>query len=314
MFYRKILRESALLPASRAEQAFPFARQGNRTVLIRTPARPILGIDAVAANRKEESNMADFENRTITGRSATEAGLYDAGLRAYMLRVYNYMLIGLVLTGLTAFSFYSAAVTLDPSQAAAKMQNGVMLTGFGVTLFASPLQWVLMLAPLGMVLWLNFRLQKMSFGGAQAAFWIFAGLMGASLSSIFMIYAGMSIARIFFITAAAFGGLSLYGYTTGKNLSGFGSFLIMGVWGLVIASLINMFFHSPMITWIVSVAGVGIFAGLTAYDTQRIKEMYYAVGGNEAVAGKSAIMGALALYLDFINLFLSLLQLLGDRR
>jgi uncharacterized protein len=253
--------------------------------------------------------MADFDNRTIQGRVATDAGLYDTGLRAYMLRVYNYMLIGLVLTGLTAYSFYTASAVADP--VTGKLLG---LTSFGALLYGSPLRYVLMLAPLGLVLLLNVRLQKMSTGGAQVAFWVFAGLMGASLATIFMVYTGVSIARVFFITAAAFGGLSLYGYTTKKDLTGIGSFLIMGVWGLVIASLINMFLHSSMMTWIVSVAGVGIFAGLTAYDTQRIKEMYYAVGGNEATIGKVAILGALALYLDFINLFISLIQLLGDRR
>jgi uncharacterized protein len=254
-------------------------------------------------------NMADFDNRTIRARTATDAGLYDAGLRAYMLRVYNYMLIGLVLTGLTAYSFYTAAVVTDPATGAI-----LGLSSFGAVLYGSPLRYVLMLAPLGLVLFLNARLSRMSFGGAQAMFWIFAGLMGASLATIFMVYTGVSIAKVFFITSAAFGGLSLYGYTTKKSLSGWGSFLIMGVWGVVIASVINIFFQSSMMAWIVSMAGVGIFAGLTAYDTQRIKEMYYVGGGNDAAVGKIAVMGALALYLDFINLFISLLQLLGGRR
>lgn len=257
--------------------------------------------------------MADFENRTIRGQTATDAGVYDAGLRAYMLRVYNYMLIGLVLTGLTAYSFFSVSVTTDPALAVATMKNGVMLTSFGRTLFASPLQWVLIFAPLGLVLLINARLQKMSVSGAQAMFWIFAGLMGASLATIFMVYTGASIARVFFVTAASFGGLSLYGYTTKKDLSAFGSFLIMGVWGLIIASVVNIFFHSPMMMWVISVIGVGVFAGLTAYDTQRIKEMY-SNGDGEVVAGKKAIMGALALYLDFINMFIFLLQLMGSRR
>ena len=256
--------------------------------------------------------MADYDDRMIRGQAA-EVGALDAGLRAYMLRVYNYMLVGLVLTGLTAYSVYSTATTADPATAAATLKNGVMLTSFGVTLYTTPLQWLFMLAPLGAVLFINARMQRMSVGGAQSAFWIFAGLMGVSFSTIFVIYAASSIAQVFFITAAAFGGLSLYGYTTKTSLSGIGSFLIMGVWGLVIAMIVNMFLQSPMIMWVMSVAGVGIFAGLTAYDTQRIKEMY-AVGDDGTLAGKKSIMGALALYLDFINMFQFLLFLMGGRR
>jgi FtsH-binding integral membrane protein len=256
--------------------------------------------------------MADFDNRIIRGQAA-EAGAIDAGLRAYMLRVYNYMLVGLVLTGLTAYGVYSAATTVDPASAVTTLKNGVMLTSFGVTLYTTPLQWLFMLAPLGAVLYINFRFQKMSVAGAQSAFWIFAGLMGVSFSTIFVIYAASSIAQVFFITAAAFGGLSLYGYTTKTDLSPIGSFLIMGVWGLVIAMVVNMFLQSPMMMWVMSVAGVGIFAGLTAYDTQRIKSMY-SVGDDGTLAGKKSIMGALALYLDFINMFQFLLFLMGGRR
>jgi FtsH-binding integral membrane protein len=256
--------------------------------------------------------MADFDNRIIRGQAA-EAGALDAGLRAYMLRVYNYMLVGLVLTGLTAYGVYSTATTVDPAAAAATLKNGVMLTSFGVTLYTTPLQWLFMLAPLGAVIYINMRLQRMSVAGAQSAFWIFAGLMGVSFSTIFVIYAAASIAQVFFITAAAFGGLSLYGYTTKTSLSGIGSFLIMGVWGLIIAMIVNMFMQSPMMMWVMSVAGVGIFAGLTAYDTQRIKEMYSA-NDDGTLAGKKSIMGALALYLDFINMFQFLLFLMGGRR
>jgi len=256
--------------------------------------------------------MADFDNRIIRGQ-AVEAGAIDAGLRSYMLRVYNYMLVGLVLTGLTAYGVYSVATTVDPHTAVATLRNGVMLTSFGVTLYTTPLQWLFMLAPLGAVLYINFRLQKMSVAGAQSAFWIFAGLMGVSFSTIFVIYAAASIAQVFFITAAAFGGLSLYGYTTKTSLSAIGSFLIMGVWGLIIAMVVNIFLQSPMMMWVMSVAGVGIFAGLTAYDTQRIKEMY-SVNDDGTMAGKKSIMGALALYLDFINMFQFLLYLMGGRR
>ncbi len=256
--------------------------------------------------------MADSNNPVLRGQ--TGAGvIVDAGLRAYMLRVYNYMLVGLLLTGITSYAFYTASVTTDHALAAATLRNGVMLTSFGVTLYTSPLQWLVMLAPLGVVMFISFRIQHLSVGGAQAAFWIFAGLMGISLSTIFMVYASASIAQVFFITAAAFGGLSLWGYTTKSDLSGLGSFLVMGVWGLIIASLVNLWLQSPMTMWVISVAGVGIFAGLTAYDTQKIKEMYY-VGDDGTVAGKKSIMGALTLYLDFINMFMFLLRLLGDRR
>ena len=256
--------------------------------------------------------MADYDDRMIRGQ-VDEAGAIDAGLRAYMLRVYNYMLVGLVLTGLTAYGVYSTATTVDPAAAVATLKNGVMLTSFGVTLFGTPLKWLFMLAPLGAVLYINARLQRMSMAGAQSAFWIFAGLMGVSFSTIFVIYAASSIAQVFFITAAAFGGLSLYGYTTKRDLSPIGSFLIMGVWGILIAMFVNFFLMSPMIMWVMSVAGVGIFAGLTAYDTQRIKEMYSA-NDDGTLAGKKSIMGALALYLDFINMFQFLLFLMGGRR
>jgi FtsH-binding integral membrane protein len=252
--------------------------------------------------------MADFETNRGVFSTRTDAGAYDAGLRKYMLRVYNLMFLALVVTGATAYFVFNMAVGVDP-------ETGRMgLTGLGQTLFMSPLKWVVIFAPLGMVLFINMRLNRMSVAGAQAAFWIFSGLIGLSMASIFLLYTAMSIAQVFFVTAAAFGGLSLYGYTTQRSLSGMGSFLIMGVWGILIASVVNIFLHSGMMSWIISVAGVGIFAGLTAYDTQRIKEMYYQVGGDETVAGKMAIMGALALYLDFINMFQFLLSLMGNRR
>lgn len=248
--------------------------------------------------------MADFDR---IARSQTDVSAIDAGLRKYMLRVYNYMLIALVVTGLTAYAVFNASVATDP-------ETGRMaLTDLGRTLFTSPLRWVLMFAPLGMVLFINARLRAMSLGGAQLAFWVFSGLIGLSMATIFLVFTATSIAQVFFITAAAFGGLSLYGYTTRKSLSGLGSFLIMGVWGLLIASVVNIFMQSGMMSWVISVAGVGIFAGLTAYDTQRIKEMYYE-GDGEVIAGKKAILGALALYLDFINMFQFLLSLIGNRR
>jgi FtsH-binding integral membrane protein len=186
------------------------------------------------------------------------------------------------------------------------------LTSFGYALFASPLKWVVLLAPLGMVFFLSARIHKMSAASGQIAFYVFAALMGLSLSSIFLVYTGASIGRVFFITAAAFGALSLWGYTTKRDLSGMGSFLVMGLFGIIIASLVNLFLGSTMVQFVVSVLGVLIFSGLTAYDTQRIKEMYYALDDSDTM-GRKAILGALSLYLDFINLFTMLLSLFGNR-
>jgi FtsH-binding integral membrane protein len=251
--------------------------------------------------------MADYDSNRLYRAPTAATGMIDAGLRSYMLRVYNYMMLALVVTGLTAYGVFSASVTADP-------ETGRMaLTGLGATLFTSPVKWVVIFAPLGMVLFLNARFQRMSVAGVQMAFWVFSGLIGLSMALIFMIYTASSIAQVFFVTAAAFGGLSLYGYTTKKDLTAMGSFLIMGVWGLLIASVVNIFLHSSMMSWVVSVAGVGIFAGLTAYDTQKIKEMYYE-GDSDVVASKKAILGSLALYLDFINMFQFLLALMGNRR
>ena len=225
---------------------------------------------------------------TITG--ARE--VIDEGLRAYMLRVYNYMASGLAITGVVAYA----------------TANSPLIE----VLFGTPLLWVVMLAPLGMVFYLSARIHKMSFARAQTMFWIYAGLMGLSLASIFIIYTGASIARVFFITASLFGAMSLYGYTTKKDLTGWGSFLFMGLIGIIIAMVVNMFLASAMMDFVISVVGVLIFTGLTAYDTQKIKEIYYEGDGHE-IAGKKSIMGALRLYLDFINLFIMLLHLFGNR-
>jgi FtsH-binding integral membrane protein len=251
--------------------------------------------------------MADFDRQyqthAQTGARA-EAPAVDKGLRAYMLSVYNYMAAGIGITGLVAYvTFYYAVVHTTA---------GLQLTEFGTFMFTSPFRWVVMLAPLGMVFYLSARVGHMSLSAAQIAFWVFAGLMGLSLASIFMVYTGESISRVFFITAASFGALSLWGYTTRKDISGWGSFLIMGLIGIIIASIVNIFLGSSALQFAVSVIGVLVFAGLTAYDTQRIKEMYFA-GDGAAVIGRKAIMGALSLYLDFINLFLMLLQLFGNR-
>jgi hypothetical protein len=221
-----------------------------------------------------------------------------------MLRVYNYMAAGVAITGVVAYVTFMMAVVQTPA--------GMQLTQFGSAIFTSPLKWLVMLAPLGMVFFLSARMNRMSVGAAQMAFWAFAGLMGLALASIFMVYAGESITRVFFISAAAFGGLSLYGYTTKKDLSGWRSFLIMGLIGILIAMVVNIFLASSAMQFAISVIGVLVFSGLTAYDTQKIKEMYYE-GDGSAVMGKKAIMGALRLYLDFINLFVMLLSLFGNR-
>jgi FtsH-binding integral membrane protein len=246
--------------------------------------------------------MAQPDNRYAQSVAAARTGVaVDEGLRSYMLGVYNYMAAGVALTGIVAYLTYAMAV-----------QDG-QLTSFGQTLYTSPLRWVVMLAPLGFVFFLGFRIQQMSVGAAQAAFWLFAAVMGVSLSSIFLVFTGQSITQIFFITAATFGALSLWGYTTKRDISGWGSFLFMGVVGVVIASLVNLFLQSSGLQFAISVIGVLVFAGLTAYDTQRIKDGYLMVRHDAAMVAKSAIMGALSLYLDFINMFVMLLQLFGNR-
>ena len=252
--------------------------------------------------------MAQFDNRYAQPQTGSRVDTHaiDQGLRAYMLSVYNYMAIGVGITGVVAYVFFMLAVTQDPATGAKALSE------FGRVLFVSPLKWVVMLAPLGMVFLISARINKMSVSAAQLSFWVFAALMGASLSSIFLVYGHGSIARVFFITAIAFGSLSLWGYTTKKDISGWGSFLFMGLIGIILASVVNIFLGSSALQFAVSVIGVLVFAGLTAYDTQQIKEMYYE-GDGEAVMGRKAIMGALRLYLDFINLFLMLLRLFGGR-
>ena len=264
--------------------------------------------------------MAEIDNRYALGGTAARTGVaVDEGLRAYMLRVYNYMAAGIALTGVVAYIIFTYSVTTDPALAAnaggriMQLHRGMYLTPLGQTLFTTPLMYVLIFAPLAFVFFLAWRVQTMSVGAAQIAFWLFAAVMGASLSSIFLRYTATSITQVFFITAAAFAGLSLYGYSTARDLSGWGAFLIMGVIGLVVASLVNLFLQSSAVQFAISVIGVLIFSALTAYDTQRIKELYYTVAGNASAAGKAAIMGALSLYLDFINMFTSFLYLFGDR-
>jgi len=257
--------------------------------------------------------MAELRNyQSQTGSAGRADAAIDEGLRAYMLKVYNLMALGLVITGVAALATVMMATTNDPASAVATLGNGKMLTSVGTALYGSPLRWVVMLAPLGMVFFLSARVHTMSVSGAQTAFWVFAALMGLSLSSIFLVYTSASIVQTFFITAASFGALSLWGYTTKRDLTGMGTFLFMGLIGLIIAMVVNIFLASPAMQFAISAIGVLIFAGLTAYDTQKIKEMYFE-GDDVLVAGRKAIMGALTLYLDFINLFTFLLQFMGNR-
>jgi FtsH-binding integral membrane protein len=247
--------------------------------------------------------MAQFDPRSAASAYPTRTGaVVDEGLRSYMLGVYNYMAAGVALTGVAAYVTSMMAVGADGQ-----------LTAFGTALYASPLKWVVMLAPLAFVFFLSFRIEKMSVGAAQLTFWLFAAVMGVSLSSIFLVFTGQSIAQIFFITAATFGALSLWGYTTKRDISAWGSFLFMGLIGIILASIVNIFLQSSGLQFAISVIGVLVFAGLTAYDTQRIKDGYFMVAGNAEAMGRSAIMGALALYLDFINMFMMLLNLFGNR-
>ena len=236
--------------------------------------------------------MANPIGRRVQTQASTAVDI-DVGLRAHMLRVYNYMVGGLGITGLVAFATANSPALFN-------------------AIYGTPLAWVVMLAPLGMVLFLSFRVHKMSFATAQMTFWAFAAVMGLSLATIFIIYTGTSITRVFSITASTFATMSLFGYTTKRDLSGFGSFLMMGLIGIIIAMAVNIFLASTMMDFVISVLGVLIFTGLTAYDTQKIKQMYYEGDTNET-SGKKAIMGALRLYLDFINLFLMLLRLFGSR-
>lgn len=250
-----------------------------------------------------------------------DAARYDAGLRSYMLGIYNHMTLALAISALVALGVAMMSITTDAGQAArtatgavATIGGGRFLTSFGFTLFATPLKYVFMLAPLGFILVLSFRFERMSYSSLLLTFWAFAAVMGVSLGSIFLIYQVGSIVQVLFITAAAFGSLSLVGYTTKKDLSGFGKFLIMGLIGLILASLVNLFMQSSALQFAVNVIGVLIFAGLTAYDTQRLKQEYDVIAGDEAVMAKYSLMGALSLYLNFINMFQMLLALFGQRQ
>lgn len=254
--------------------------------------------------------MAQYDTRPRVAGSRTDSAI-DQGLRSYMIGVYNYMAGGVLLTGLVAFALFSFLTTNDPSMAASKLRNGVMLTQMGQSVYGSSFWLIVAFAPLAFILFMSFA--RTSTATAQAMFWAFAVVMGLSMSTIFIRYTGQSIVQMFFITSAAFAGLSLYGYTTKKDLTGWGSFLIMGLIGIILASIVNLFMQSGAMAFAISVIGVLIFAGLTAYDTQRIKDEYYVVAGNQDAMARASIFGALALYLDFVNMFQMLLALFGNR-
>jgi len=248
--------------------------------------------------------MANWQDPQTTGVNAATVGVpraaRDVGLRSYMLSVYNYMASGVLLTGIVAMLFaQSSLVNLIVNPATGQ---------------ATPLFWVALFAPLAIVFILGFGINRISTRAAQALFWVYAALIGVQFSSLFLVYTGTSIAQAFFATAAAFLGLSLYGYTTKRDLSAMGTFLIMGVVGILVALVLNMFLRSPGLDLAISAIGVLVFAGLTAYDAQKIKSIYFAVAGNGEAMAKSAVIGALNLYLDFINMFLFLLRLFGSRR
>jgi len=248
-----------------------------------------------------------------TGAVGRAAARVDEGLRTHMLGVYNYMAAGVAFTGLVAYLIANLAVTTDPSLAVATLGNGKLLTSLGKTLYSPPMNYVLMFAPLAFVLVLSFGIHKLSTAATHLAFWAFAAVMGVSISSIFLIYTGASITQIFFVTAAAFAGLSLWGYTTKKDISGWGSFLIMGVVGIIIAAIVNIWLQSGALQFAISCITVLVFAGLTAYDTQRIKDTYMVIRDDATMVAKASIMGALSLYLDFINMFMAMLSLFGSR-
>jgi hypothetical protein len=272
--------------------------------------------------------MSDLERNSATapfGQTIGRAGTIavDQGLRAYMLHIYNYMVLGLAITGLAALGIYVLSVTGDAASAMKILRNGaqipvpvgksLFMTPIGYYVFVSPLKWAIMLAPLALVFVISFGIERLRPATSQVLFWLFAALMGLSLGSIFLVFTHTSIVRVFFITAASFGALSLWGYTTQRDLTGMGSFLLMGLFGIILASLVNLFMASSALQFAISVVGVLVFAGLTAWDTQRLKNEYIYAAMDGETAERSAILGALSLYLNFINLFTLLLQLLGQR-
>lgn len=260
--------------------------------------------------------MAQIDNRYVHGASASRAGTavgVDAGLRAHMLRVYNYLAAGIALSAVLAYAVFSMAVATEPGTAVATLRNGVQLTEFGRTMFASGWIMGIKLAPLGLLLVLMFTAHRLSTFGTQVAYWSLVTLIGIGASTAFIQYKLGSVGQVFAITALSFAALSLWGYTTKKDLSGWGSFLFMGLVGIILAGLVNIFFQSSALQFAISCIGVLVFAGLTAYDTQRIKDEYYMMVGDAAAMSKAAVWGALSLFLDFVNMFQMLLSLFGNR-
>ncbi|TFL18864.1 Bax inhibitor-1/YccA family protein [Jannaschia formosa] len=259
--------------------------------------------------------MAQFDALRTGSISGARAAEIDEGLRAHMNKVYGTMSVGMLITFAAAWAISGLATTTDPSLAVGQIGTDTYLTATGAAIYTSPLRWVIMFAPLIFVFGLSAAINRISAAAAQTAFYAFAAVMGLSISSIFLVFTGTSIAQIFLITAIAFASLSLYGYTTKKDLSAMGTFLMMGLIGLIVAMLVNLFLQSSGLAFAISAIGVLIFAGLTAYDTQRIKTEYvaHAAHGDTEWLGKSAIMGALSLYLNFINMFMMLLSLFGQR-
>ncbi|WP_283177466.1 Bax inhibitor-1/YccA family protein [Gemmobacter sp. 24YEA27] len=257
--------------------------------------------------------MAQYE--TVRGVGVGARAQIDEGLRAHMNKVYGLMSVAMLITAAIAWGISGLTTTTDPSLAVAEIRNGTYLTQFGYTLFASPLKWVIMFLPLVMVFAFGALVNRLSVASAQLFFYVYAAAMGLSLSWIFIVFTGGSIASTFLVTSISFLALSLYGYLTKRDLSGMGTFLMMGLVGLIVAMVVNMFLQSEGLAFAIPVIGVLIFAGLTAYDTQNIKNTYiqHAVTGDQEWLGKAAIMGALSLYLDFINLFMFLLQFMGNR-
>lgn len=274
--------------------------------------------------------MAEFDGNVTGGGlssgnavSFAEAAAIDAGLQAYMLQIYNYMGLGLAITGVAALGIYWLSVTPDLGAAAkivhggtelpARLANNLYLTQIGYAVFVSPFKWIAILSPFGLVFALSFGIERLRPAAAQVLFWVYAALVGLSLGSIFMVYTRTSVVRVFFITAASFGALSLWGYSTRRDLTAIGSFLVMGVFGVIIAGTVNTILASTALQWTISVAGVLAFAGLAASDTQRLKNEYIYGAMDGDTAARSAIWGALSLYLDFVHLFALLLQLQGER-
>jgi uncharacterized protein len=259
--------------------------------------------------------MTNYDRFATAQRStgAVAQAEYDAGLRSYMLGIYNHMTLGVGITALFALGIGMLAFSADPTGAAGQLRNGTYVTALGAMLYQSPLRWVLMLAPLAFVFFISFRFEKMSYTTLLGTFWAFAATMGVSMGWIFGQFTGASIVQTFLVTAIAFAGLSLFGYTTKKDLSGWGKFLIMGLIGLIVASLINIFMQSSAMQFAINVIGLLIFAGLTAWDTQRLRQDYDYIAGNAAALAKHSLMGALGLYMNFINMFQFLLAFMGDR-